>query len=95
MIPSIDSFLHQAADLVAQQPLLAIGFVFVLSLSESLPVVGVVVPGTATILTISAMAGVGLIPVWAVLISACLGAIAGDGAAYWLGHSYKEQALRM
>lgn len=95
MIPPIDSFLHQAADLVAQQPLLAIGFVFVLALSESLPVVGALVPGTATILTISAMAGVGLIPVWAVLISACLGAIAGDGAAYWLGHSYREQALRM
>lgn len=91
MIPPIESLLHQAADLVAQQPLLAIGFVFVLALSESLPVVGAVVPGTATILTISAMAGVGLIPVWA---AACLGAIAGDGAAYWLGHSYQEQALR-
>lgn len=95
MIPSIDSFLHQAADLVAQQPLLVIGFVFILALSESLPVVGAVVPGTATILTISAMAGGGLLPVWAVLLSACLGAIAGDGVAYWLGHSYQEQALRM
>ncbi|WP_438273819.1 DedA family protein [Nitrobacter sp.] len=95
MIPSIGSFLHQAADLVAQQPLLVIGFVFILALSESLPVVGAVVPGTATILTISAMAGGGSLPVWAVLLSACLGAIAGDGAAYWLGHSYQEQALRM
>lgn len=75
--------------------MLAIGFVFVLALSESLPVVGAVVPGTATILTISAMAGIGLIPVWAVLLSACLGAIAGDGAAYWLGHSYQEQVLRI
>jgi undecaprenyl-diphosphatase len=95
MIPPIDSLLHHTADLVAQQPLVAIGFVFVLALSESLPVIGALVPGTATILTISAMAGVGLISVWAVLISACLGAIAGDGAAYWLGHSYQERALRI
>lgn len=41
------------------------------------------------------MAGVGLIPVWAILISACLGAIAGDAAAYWLGRSRQAQALRM
>ena len=90
-----DSLLHRAADLVSQQPMLSVGFVFVLALSESLPVIGAVVPGTATILTISAMAGAGLIPVWAVLLAACLGAIAGDGVAYWLGYSYQEQALRI
>lgn len=95
MIPPFDSLLQYVADVVAQQPMLTIGLVFVLALSESLPVVGALVPGTATILTISAMAGVGLIPVWTVLLSACLGAIVGDGAAYWLGHSYQKQALRM
>lgn len=51
MVTLIDSFLHWAADFVAQQPLLAIGFVFVLALSESLPVVGALVPGTASLLT--------------------------------------------
>lgn len=92
---SFDSLLHRAADLVAQQPMLAIAFVFVLALSESLPIIGAVVPGTATILTIAAMAGAGLLPVWAVLLAACLGAIVGDGVAYWIGHTYHEQALRI
>lgn len=85
MIPPFDGLLQRAADLVAQQPMLAISFVFVLALSESLPVVGALAPGAATILTISAMAGVGLIPVWAVLLAACLGAIARDGVAYLVG----------
>ena len=50
MTLSIDNLLQHAAELVSQQPTLAIASVFVLALSESLPVIGTVVPGTATIL---------------------------------------------
>ena len=95
MTLSIDNLLQHAAELVSQQPTLAIASVFVLALSESLPVIGTVVPGTATILTVAAIAGAGLIPVWAVLLAACLCAIVGDGVAYWIGLSYQERALRI
>ncbi len=95
MTAFFDQYVQPVADFVAHHPLLGSVIVFLLALSESLPVIGAVSPGTATILAISALAGLGYMPVWAVLAAALLGAIAGDGLAYWFGHRYKAHALEM
>lgn len=95
MTSFIDQYVQPVADFVAHHPLLGSVIVFLLALSESLPVIGAVSPGTATILAISALAGLGYMPVWAVLAAALLGAIAGDGLAYWFGHRYKAHALEI
>ncbi|MEJ2694199.1 MAG: hypothetical protein P8166_14450 [Candidatus Thiodiazotropha sp.] len=57
--------------------------VFALALGESLPVLGIVSPGTTVIMAIAAL---GYLPLWAVLAAAVLGAIAGDGISYWYDH---------
>lgn len=64
--------------------------VFLISLSESLAIVGLVVPGVVMMTAIGAMMGSGVLPFWGTLTWAILGAIAGDGISYWLGYHYHE-----
>lgn len=67
------------------------GFVvFLISLSESLAIVGLFVPGVVMMTAIGAMMGGGILPFWETLAWAILGAIVGDGISYWLGYHYHE-----
>ncbi|CAO3403929.1 VTT domain-containing protein [Azospirillum palustre] len=50
-------------------------------------------PGTAVILGISALIPGGQLDAVPVILAATLGAIAGDGASFWLGHRYHEAIL--
>ncbi len=65
--------------------------VFLLALSESIPVIGAVVPGTAVILALSALVPSGALLLWPLLVAATLGAIASDGLSFWLGHRYHRE----
>lgn len=67
--------------------------VFLLALSESLPIIGIVVPGTAVILALSTLVPSGVLVLWPLLIAAALGAVAGDGLSFWLGHQYHRELL--
>jgi membrane protein DedA with SNARE-associated domain len=78
------SYFERLVDFVGAHPLLSFLAVFLLALSEAVPVIGTVVPGSTLILAISALA---------MLVAAVLGAIAGDGFSFWLGHRYQRQML--
>jgi membrane protein DedA with SNARE-associated domain len=87
------SYFEPLLDFVGAHPQLSFLAVFLLALSEAVPVIGTVVPGPTLILAISALATtVGISP-WALLVAAVLGAIAGDGFSFWLGHRYHRQIL--
>lgn len=86
----MNDWLQAFIDLVAQHPHWAGLLVFVTAMAEAIAVVGLFVPGTAILIGIGAVAGLGELPLWPILIWATLGAIAGDGISYWLGHRYKE-----
>jgi len=75
---------------IAAHPTWAGFAVFLISLSESLAIVGLVVPGVVMMTAIGAMMGSGILPFWETLLWAILGAIAGDGISYWLGYHYHE-----
>jgi undecaprenyl-diphosphatase len=85
--------LHALTDFIAANPQLAYGAAFLLALSEAIPVVGAVVPGSALLIAIAALAPQGLISVWPLLATAFLGAVFGDGLSYWLGHRYGHGLL--
>lgn len=87
------SFLSHMTNLVAGHPYAAYAAVFLLAMSESIPVIGAVVPGTAVILGISALIPGGQLDAVPVILAATLGAIAGDGASFWLGYRYHEAIL--
>jgi undecaprenyl-diphosphatase len=80
-------------DYLSANPHVAYGAVFLLALSESLPVIGAIVPGTAVILALSALVPSGVLVLWPMLIAATLGAIGGDGLSFWLGHRYQREIL--
>ncbi len=90
MMPSIADI----GAFIAANPHLAYIAVFLLALSEAVPVVGALVPGSALIIGISALAPRGLVSIWPLLACATLGAIVGDGISYWLGHRYHGEILR-
>ena len=85
--------LHALTSFVSANPHLAYGAAFLLALSEAIPVVGAVVPGSALLIGIAALAPQGLITVWPLLATAFLGAVAGDGLSYWLGRRYGHGLL--
>ncbi len=87
------SLISSVIEFLTAHPHVAYIAVFLLALSESLPVMGAVVPGTAVILALSALVPSGVLVLWPLLIAATFGAIAGDGLSFWLGHRYQREIL--
>lgn len=87
------SYFHGVIDFVGSHPHFALIAVFLLALSEAIPVVGTVVPGSTSILGISALATTADISPWVLLIAATIGAIVGDGLSFWLGKRYHQEIL--
>jgi hypothetical protein len=67
---------ERLVDFVGAHPQLSFLAVFLLALSEAVPVIGTVVRGSTLILAISALATTAGIKPWALLVAAVLGAIA-------------------
>jgi undecaprenyl-diphosphatase len=76
---------------VDAHPFVAYGLVLILALSESLPLLGAVIPGTAIIVGIAALVPSGVLKLYPMLAAATIGAIIGDGFAFWLGHHYHRE----
>ena len=86
-------YFDRLVDFVGAHPQLSFLAVFLLALSEAIPVIGTVVPGSTLILAISALATAAGITPWGLLAAAVLGAISGDGFSFWLGHHYHRRIL--
>lgn len=63
---------------------------FVISGAESVAIIGTIVPGSVTMTAVGTLAGAGIIPFWPTIIFAIMGAVAGDGISYLLGHFFKN-----
>jgi len=81
-------------DFLGSHPEFAFAAVLLLALSEALPVLGTVVPGSTLILAISTVATAADVKPWLLLLAAVIGAVAGDGLAFWLGYRYRREILR-
>jgi undecaprenyl-diphosphatase len=89
------SSLSAITGLIASHPNFAYTAVFLLALSESIPIVGIVVPGSAVIVAISALTPTGMVTLWPLLVAATAGAIVGDGLSFWIGHRYRREILKV
>ena len=67
--------------------------IFLLALSEAIPVVGTIVPGSTLIIGVSALATGASANPWILLVAATAGAIIGDGLSFWLGQRYRREIL--
>jgi membrane protein DedA with SNARE-associated domain len=88
------SHFYGLIDFIGSHPQFAFAAVLVFALSESIPVIGTVVPGSTLILGISALATTADLNPWFLLLAAVVGAIAGDGLSFWLGYRYHREILR-
>lgn len=68
---------------------------FVISAAESVAIIGTIVPGSVTMTAIGTLAGAGVIPLYATILWAILGAVVGDGISYWIGHYFKSGLRRI
>ena len=75
---------------IANHPTLSGFIVFIISLSESLAFVGLIVPGVILMTAIGSLIGAGRLPGVETMVWAMLGAIVGDGISYWLGYYYRD-----
>jgi membrane protein DedA with SNARE-associated domain len=87
------SYISALVDFVSAHPHYAHIAIFLLALSEAIPVVGTVVPGSTLVIAISALAASADVNPWLLLIAATAGAIAGDGFSFWLGQRYHQEIL--
>lgn len=62
---------------------------FIISASESVAILGTIIPGSITMTALGALAGAGVIPLWGTIFWAMVGAVVGDGISYWIGHYFK------
>jgi membrane protein DedA with SNARE-associated domain len=64
--------------------------VFLVAMTESMAVIGVIVPGVILLMGTGALITTGVIAFWPAFGAAVAGAIVGDGLSYWIGRRYKE-----
>jgi membrane protein DedA with SNARE-associated domain/membrane-associated phospholipid phosphatase len=69
--------------------------VFLIALTESLAVVGMVVPGVIMMLGAGALVATGALGFWPVCLWAIAGAVAGDGLSYWAGRRFRDRLRRV
>lgn len=76
-----------------QHPTLALFIVFLVAFSESLIVIGLIVPGAILMVIFGALIAINALDFWPTVFVAVLGAIAGDSLSYWLGNRYQNKLL--
>jgi len=89
----IESF-QAVANWITAHPLLAYLAVFIIAMSESLVVIGLLVPGAMLLFITGALIAAGALPFWPTMAWAVTGAVTGDGISFWLGYHY-QQHLRL
>lgn len=76
-------------------PHLALFITFFIAMTESLAIIGSLVPGSVTMTAIGILAGSGVMRIDLTLIAATLGAIAGDSASYLLGYTFSDRIVNI
>jgi membrane protein DedA with SNARE-associated domain len=87
------SYFAGIVDFIGGHPHYALTAIFLLALSEAIPVIGTIVPGSTLIIGICALATGAHINPWPLLGAAIAGAIFGDGLSFWLGRRYHREIL--
>jgi undecaprenyl-diphosphatase len=88
-------WLQVILDWVSHNPTWAGVVIFLVAMSESLLIVGVLVPGAALMIGIGMLIGLGGLDMLTTLLWAIAGAIVGDGISYWIGRVFRDRLRNM
>lgn len=89
----MSAYLSELVDLVAAHAALAYLTIAVAAFLEAVPIVGAIVPGSTVIMALSALVPSGHLQFAPVLAAAMLGALTGDGLAFWAGYRAQRRIL--
>src|SRR3954462_11793548 len=89
----VTSFLDPLISFVSAHAWLAYLTLFLAALLEAVPVVGSVIPGSTIIMALSALVPGGELRLEPVLAAAAVGALIGDGTAFWISHRAQREIL--
>lgn len=84
------TYLQPIIGWLQQNPHWALLITFFISFSESLAIIGSIIPGSVTMTAIGILAGSGVMRIDLTLLAGTLGAIAGDSASYWMGYIFRH-----
>lgn len=87
----MEAFLASTLDWISAHPFLAGVVVFLVAMSESLALVGLLVPGVAFMFGFGALIATGNMAFWPTVTWAVAGAVAGDGASFMLGRVFRDR----
>lgn len=88
-------WLQQLLNWVEAHPQATGWLIFIIAWGESLLLVGILLPGAAILVALGTLVGLGALDFKLAWIAATLGAFAGDGLSFWIGHHYKLRLLKM
>lgn len=89
------SFLQAFLDWISQHSVWSGLIIFAIACSESLALVGLLVPGAVLMFALGTLITTGHLAFWPAVNWAVLGAIAGDGISYWLGYYYQDRLVKL
>lgn len=78
-----------------QHSVLTLLFVFLVAFSESLIIIGLIVPGAILMILIGALIAMDALEFWPTVFFAVAGAVAGDSLSFWLGKRYQNKLLQL
>lgn len=76
---------------IGDNPLWAGVAVFLVAFSESVAIIGLLIPGVVMMFGFGALISTGILDFWTVFWWAVAGAVAGDGLSFWLGRHFQER----
>lgn len=88
-----DDLLTSLVTTLQHHSLLALLFVFLVAFSESLIIVGLIVPGAVLMILFGTLIALDALSFWSTMLVAMAGAVAGDSLSYYLGYRYQERLL--
>lgn len=84
-------YINLLIDFINTHPNFIYTSIFLVSLTESLLLVGLIIPGSTIMIAIAAILGTVDINIKIVIAVAIVGAILGDGISFWIGRYYNEK----
>ncbi|MBT3048762.1 MAG: VTT domain-containing protein [Candidatus Thiodiazotropha sp. (ex Clathrolucina costata)] len=76
---------------IGENPFWAGLAVFLVAFSESVAIVGLLIPGVVMMFGFGALIATGILEFWPVFWWAVAGAVVGDGLSFWLGRHFQER----
>ncbi|EKS33661.1 DedA family protein [Afipia clevelandensis] len=87
------SYFQQLIGFVSLHAALAYAAIFLAAFLEAVPILGSLIPGSTLIIALGALIPSGSLGFIPVLGLAVVGALLGDGIAYWIGHVSQRKVL--